>query len=75
MRRESNVYNDGLWKVVPTGEGTNILSSYSKDLGCRDAELGTTPSGDNFWFTFDDGSGRVKWQFDMPVKNKAKEIT
>jgi hypothetical protein len=71
MRRESNDYNDGLWKVEPTGSGTYELVSYSKDLDCRDAELGATPNGDNFYFTYNDGSGRTEWQFSNTGGDKA----
>ena len=71
VRREANVYDEGLWKVEPTGEGTYELISYVKDLNCRDAVMGAKPDGKHFRFTYNDGSGRTEWQFSNTGGDKA----
>jgi hypothetical protein len=74
-RREANYAHEGIWRVDPTSEGTFTLTSYWKDLNCKNKILGTVPSGDNFIFDYDKGNGLQYWAFDMPVKPKNKEIT
>jgi hypothetical protein len=74
-RREANDHHENSWRVDPTVSGTYTLTSYWKNLNCREKMLSTESSGDNFLFTADEGNGRQYWEFNIPVKPKAKEIT
>jgi hypothetical protein len=74
-RREANDHHESKWKIEPTNEGTYTLTSYWKDLNCKDKMLATQATGDDFVFSYDAGDGRQYWAFDIPVKSKAKEIT